>query len=112
MVLLLATATWFFFKRPLTLDTAFSRFALGQTGLTRHQLATASGILTFFEGGQGRTLILVHGIGDQAGSWARVVSPLVEEYRVIIPDLAGHGSSEPDEGAITTERSWPVFRRW
>ncbi len=104
MVLLLATATWFFFKRPLTLDAVFSRFALGQAGLTRRQLTTVSGKLTLFEGGQGPILILLHDVGEQAGAWARIVTPLVEDYRVVIPDLSGHGSSDPGNGPIPSGR--------
>ena len=97
----LIVATWFFFMRPLTLDTWFSRFALGAAGLSRHQIPGPDGRLTWFEGGQGdRTLVLLHGAGDQAGTWARVIKPLVERYRVVVPDLAGHGRSEPNDGPI------------
>ncbi len=97
----LIVATWFFFKRPLTLDTWFSRFALGAAGLSRHETAGPDGRLTWFEGGDGdMTLVLLHGAGDQAGTWARVIKPLVERYRVVVPDLAGHGRSEPSEGPI------------
>lgn len=97
----LIIATWFFFKRPLTLDAWFSRFALGAAGLSRQEAVGPAGNLTWFEGGEGdTTIVLLHGAGDQAGTWARVVSPLIERYRVIVPDLPGHGDSEPEKGPI------------
>ncbi len=101
----LIVATWFFFKRPLTLDAWFSRFALGAAGLTRQEAVGPDGSLTWFEGGEGdATLMLLHGAGDQAGTWARVIAPLIERYRVIVPDLPGHGDSEPKEGPIGVDQ--------
>ena len=101
----LIVATWFFFMRPLTLDAWFSRFALGAAGLNRVHTEGTGGRLTWFEGGRGDTaLVLLHGEGDQAGTWARVTMPLVERYRVIIPDLAGHGDSDPAEGPIEVDQ--------
>lgn len=97
----LIVATWFFFMRPLTLDSWFSRFALGAAGLEHKQGQGPDGRLSWFEGGTGdTTLVLLHGEGEQAGNWARVTMPLVERYRVVIPDLVGHGQSDPAEGPI------------
>jgi pimeloyl-ACP methyl ester carboxylesterase len=45
-------------------------------------------------------LVLLHGAGDHAGAWAQVLDGLVEEYRVVVPDLPGHGDSAPAEGTI------------
>lgn len=46
-------------------------------------------------GGQGPTMVLLHGFGDQAGGWSQVAGPLSERWRVVAIDLAGHGLSEP-----------------
>ncbi len=101
----LIVATWFFFMRPLTLDSWFSRFALGAAGLEHKQTQGPDGRLSWFEGGTGDiTLVLLHGEGEQAGNWARVTMPLVERYRVVIPDLAGHGQSDPAEGPIGVDQ--------
>lgn len=101
----LVVATWLFFKRPLLLDAWFSRFALTVAGLQDHHVEGPTGRLTWFEGGEGdTTLVLLHGAGDQAGTWARTVTPLVERYRVVIPDLAGHGKTDPREGPIGVDQ--------
>jgi N-formylmaleamate deformylase len=49
--------------------------------------------------GSGPTMILLHGIGSSGMSWMPVMSRLAELYRLIIPDLRGHGQSgQPDHG--------------
>jgi pimeloyl-ACP methyl ester carboxylesterase len=45
-------------------------------------------------------MVLLHGAGDQAGAWARTVAALVTDHRVLIPDLPGHGPSDPRSGPI------------
>ena len=39
-------------------------------------------------------LLLLHGLGDEADSWHRIIPHLLENYRVIAPDLPGFGRSE------------------
>jgi abhydrolase domain-containing protein 6 len=101
----LVVATWLFFKRPLLMDAWFSRFALSAAGLEDHHVDGPTGRLTWFEGGHGdTTLVLLHGAGDQAGTWARTITPLVERYRVVVPDLAGHGKTDPKDGPIGVDQ--------
>jgi pimeloyl-ACP methyl ester carboxylesterase len=40
------------------------------------------------------TLLLIHGIGDSSTTWTPVLSQLARRYRVIAPDLLGHGASD------------------
>lgn len=55
----------------------------------------------YFAGGSGdETLVLLHGANDHAGTWAPVVPSLLPRYQLIVPDLAGHGESEPKSGPI------------
>lgn len=44
------------------------------------------------------TLVLIHGLGASAASFHPVIPPLREGYRVVIPDLPGHGWSRPPRG--------------
>lgn len=98
----LATGGWMMWKRPLTVDAYFSRAALRQAGLEERTVRGPNGAVTYFSGGAGTpTLVLLHGAGDQAGAWGRVVGPLAERYRLVVPDLPGHWGSDPDEGPIS-----------
>lgn len=85
---------------PIETYTRLSRAALGEAGLTRRVDDHGS---VYWVGGsdQGGTLVLLHGVNDQAGTWAAVVPLLAKEYRLIVPDLAGHGESEPKTGPIS-----------
>lgn len=76
-----------------------TRAVLGAAGFTRHE----AGGTTYFAGGprdDAAPIVLVHGANDQAGTWFTVAPALARTRRVILPDLAGHGESEPKEGPI------------
>lgn len=77
-----------------------TRGALAASGFTRHESDGA----VWFEGGSGASLVLIHGANDHAGTWFAVAPSLAKRYRVIIPDLAGHGESEPRTGPIPISR--------
>lgn len=85
---------------PLDAYVAWSRGELKAAGLERKTTGDGS---VYWTGGAdgGKTLVLLHGVNDQAGTWAAVVPALKSDYRLIIPDLAGHGESEPKSGPIT-----------
>ncbi len=97
-------AVWMVWKRPLTVDAWMSRTALKINGLERTELQTDSGRMTVWEGGSGPTLVLLHGAGDQAGAWARIIGGLVGDHRLVIPDLPGHWKSDPRSGPIHMEQ--------
>ncbi|WP_367045453.1 alpha/beta hydrolase [Streptomyces sp. Je 1-332] len=44
--------------------------------------------------GKGRAILLIHGIGDSSETWRDVMPGLARNYRVIAPDLLGHGASD------------------
>jgi pimeloyl-ACP methyl ester carboxylesterase len=104
VVVPLLLGMWLFWKRPLTVDAWMSRLALGKRGLQASELVTPAGTMTVWEGGSGPTMVLLHGAGDQAGAWARIIEPLVADYRVLVPDLPGHWKSDPREGPISIEQ--------
>jgi pimeloyl-ACP methyl ester carboxylesterase len=43
--------------------------------------------------GQGRSVILVHGFGEEANVWDGLISHLKDRYQLIVPDLPGTGDS-------------------
>src|SRR3712207_5191093 len=52
----------------------------------------------FVRAGGGPPLLLLHGIGNSAQTWAGVVARLAASHTVIAPDLLGHGSSDKPRG--------------
>lgn len=104
VVLAVAAVGIYFWKRPLDVLAQFNRRALAKGGLTEATTDTGFGQQHYWTGGQGPTLVLLHGAGDQAGTWSGIVDALVPRYRVVIPDLAGHGASAPAEGPISVSQ--------
>lgn len=45
-------------------------------------------------------LVLLHGVNDNAGTWFTVAGALAQRFRLILPDLPGHGESEPAHGPL------------
>jgi len=80
-----------------------SRHALARAGLKPCLVPSPAGPQRAFTGGSGAVLVLLHGAGDQAGSWARVAPALLARHALVIPDLAGHGASAPASGPIDPE---------
>lgn len=56
------------------------------------------------ERGQGRPLVLLHGIGMSHTAWTPVIDLLARERRVLAFDIAGFGSTPALPGALSTER--------
>ena len=56
------------------------------------------------EGGEGPPMILLHGPGEFAEKWLRVLPDLVRTHRVIAPDLPGHGASGVPDAALDEAR--------
>jgi pimeloyl-ACP methyl ester carboxylesterase len=55
--------------------------------------------------GQGEPLVLLHGFGGSGARWASVVPELAKSYRVIVPDLRGHGRSTNPAKQFTDRQS-------
>ncbi|MBW3582108.1 MAG: alpha/beta hydrolase [Euryarchaeota archaeon] len=55
-------------------------------------------------GGDGPPLVLLHGPGESAFWWSRVVPDLVADHRVVVPDLPGHGATGMPKDPLDRER--------
>jgi len=65
----------------------------------------AAGIPTaVLESGDGPPVMLLHGPGEFAATWARVIPDLAGTCRVIAPDLPGQGASGTEAAPLTVER--------
>lgn len=82
-----------------------NRRTLAHWGFAETSIPSPVGMLTLFTAGSGQPLLLLHGAGDHAGAWAKTAPALLasRRYRILIPDLPGHGTSEPAEGPLNME---------
>ena len=100
LVALVVVAVVLFWRYPIAVVEAQERWALRRAGFERADASAPRGSVTYFRGGAGSALLLIHGANDQAGTWSKVASALASRHRVIVPDLPGHGDSEPAQGPL------------
>ena len=104
LVVAIIATVWMVWKRPLKIDAMFSRMALDKAGFEKTTIPSPDGRMTVWVGGEGSCMVLLHGAGDQAGAWARMVPPLLDDYKIVIPDLPGHWKSDPRKGPIGVDQ--------
>ncbi len=56
------------------------------------------------EAGRGEPLVLLHGWPQHWWCWHRVVPLLADSYRLVMPDLRGHGWSDAPDGGYDKEQ--------
>ncbi|WP_160722844.1 alpha/beta fold hydrolase [Bacillus sp. USDA818B3_A] len=49
--------------------------------------------IKYIDKGAGKPILLLHGFCGSSGYWSEIIPSLSENYRVIAPDLPGHGGS-------------------
>lgn len=49
--------------------------------------------VAYVDEGSGEAVVLLHGIAGSSQTWRALIGPLSRNYRVIAPDLLGHGNS-------------------
>jgi len=64
--------------------------------------------IAYRDTGQGPALLLIHGMAGSSATWDAVIPQLAKKYRVIAPDLLGHGESAKPRG----DYSLGAFAAW
>lgn len=93
-----------FYLRPLATLRQIARAGLRLSGASERTVKADGLPVRYFEASpdsavDGEVVVLLHGLGDSAETWARVMPTLARERRVLAPDLAGFGRTPvPREG--------------
>ncbi len=88
-----------FYERPLWVDMQVTHFGLFLARVQSNYVMTPEGRVHYYEAesripGGGVPLVLVHGLGDRAESWAPMLKRLKRAgFHVYAPDLLGYGRS-------------------
>jgi pimeloyl-ACP methyl ester carboxylesterase len=82
-------------------------------GFTSHKAPVNGTTLHYVLGGQGPTLILIHGFPENWSAFAKIMPRLATRFRVVAVDLRGIGGSTPIVATRGTRLSTPppMFRR-
>jgi pimeloyl-ACP methyl ester carboxylesterase len=54
--------------------------------------------LAYLDSGDGPAVLFIHGLTNSSRSWSRLVDTLNHDYRIVAPDLHGHGASAKPMG--------------
>jgi pimeloyl-ACP methyl ester carboxylesterase len=92
-LILFAWTAWLFLPRPVA--AALIHLNNQSAGLTAKSVATNIGEVHYLEGGQGPTIVLIHGIYARKEHWVEMARKLVTDYHVIALDLPGFGDNTP-----------------
>lgn len=68
------------------------------------KLTINGAMIAYEDQGEGDVLVLLHGFCGSSAYWEHVMPLLSKQYRVIAPDLRGHGLSDAPLGAYTIEQ--------
>jgi pimeloyl-ACP methyl ester carboxylesterase len=90
-----------FFRHPIAMTVWLRRKRLQRIGFAKTTVETTVGPQIVWRGGAGPLLVLLHGAGDQAGTWHKIAADLAKKYSLVMPDLAGHGESAPPAGPLS-----------
>ena len=81
---------------------------LAELPVTERRLQLAGISTTVLQGGDGPPVLLLHGPGEFAALWGRVIPDLVTTHRVVAPDLPGHAATGLPDGPLGHDR----LRTW
>ena len=98
LILLLAAAAGIFYWRPTAIGMVSQRYTAWKIGLENHDVALGQYRIHYMVAGQGKPLVLVHGLAGRAENWLTLVPEFIRNgYRVYALDLLGYGrSDQPD----------------
>jgi pimeloyl-ACP methyl ester carboxylesterase len=54
--------------------------------------------VAYRDAGEGPALLLIHGMAGSSATWRAIMPQLSKKYRVVAPDLLGHGESDKPRG--------------
>ncbi len=93
-----AVAAGLLYLAPGTVISLTQWQAARSAGLTSKTVSVDGYETHYFEGGKGPVLIMLHGMADDRHSFVGVAKELAADYRVVLPDLMGHGDNAANPG--------------
>ena len=92
----------------LTSHLAAQEQAVAPTEEVKGEFAEINGIRMYYEVyGEGEPLVLLHSFNYSGSVWQEFINEFAEKYKVIVPDLRGHGRSTNPTDKFTHKQSAP-----
>ncbi len=91
-IILCAGVVSYFFYPGVIVKTVVT-LARCSAGLSRHDVQVDDHRWVYVDGGKGDVILFLHGYGDTKEGWGDFPTAFKDRYRVVIPDLPGHGEN-------------------
>ncbi len=112
LALFLAVAVMFY-VRPGVFVAAFQRVTEWRMGLKNGQTQLGKYQIHYLAGGQGKPLVLIHGLAGRSEDWLALIPELTRNgYRVYALDLLGYGRSEKPDVDYSIALESDILRRF
>src|SRR5205814_4842784 len=82
----------------------------GAQGMKARELTVDRIRLHVVEAGEGPALVLLHGLSATHANWEHTIRAFADRWRVVAPDLPGHGRSAKPDGPYTIDFYAGVIR--
>ena len=83
--------------------------AASSAGFEKKSITIDGYDVSYYEGGQGDPVVLLHGMADEKNTFVVAAGALTGKHRVILPDLQGHGENARDPSRDYSIRSHADF---
>jgi len=80
----------------------FRWYERSRAGLTEKTIVIDGHSVQYLEGGNGDTVLCIHGFGGSMDHWTRFARYMTDEYRIVALDLPGFGDSSFIKGQLYT----------
>lgn len=97
VVLGLGAGGVYVFAPALLLKADAARQAMS-AHMEEKQILAGDTTWSYYEGGTGPTIVLLHGFNANKDTWLETAKGLTDHFHVIVPDLPGWGDSSRNEG--------------
>jgi len=87
----------YLFAPQLLVKADAARMAM-QAHVEKKSVVAGDTTWSYYEGGQGPTIVLLHGFAANKETWLKMAGGLTDHFHVVIPDLPGWGESSRTAG--------------
>jgi len=113
ILVLLVVLGGVFYWRPFWVIERVTNAGLRLAGVKSDYVRLSSYRIHYFAGGEGRPLVLVHGLGGRAQDWAPMMPSFMRRgYRVYALDLLGFGQSDRPDVDYSMARQTEILEQF
>jgi pimeloyl-ACP methyl ester carboxylesterase len=111
--LLVAVAAGSFYWRPTAFTAAYQRYTARRIGLEDHDVTLGTYRIHYMVAGEGKPLVLVHGLAGRAENWLSLVPQFTHNgFKVYAIDLLGYGRSDKPDADYSIALETDILRQF